>query len=799
MDPLNLVIRVGGNVTIGDYTGTSLHILAGGRVDVTGDIRITGPDTSSMTVDGAVRPTLDIRAGTTEFLPPTLSSVTSPPFTLLPTFTTPGTSADIRIGGRISMAAGADNGQVLLTNQRASNDLPGDIEVREITTTIFTVGGDIVVDSRGKLTVQEQISTFSFGDAGTVKLFANDDIVTQGIDTVSSPASTDPGGDIEIVSHRGMIDISGQLFNSGVVGGQGGNITLRGQAGIQARNSILNSTGATGGMIILESGGGSIDTTNSLLNSGPLPNQVQNRLAGSGITLDSQVTALLNLAGEGAEIELTAGGDIKTGIINTGAHNLNIGADGQLQVTNSILNTGLRNGLNGDISLRGDRGIIIDSSIIHSDAETAGGKISLNSDASGIDIIDSFVNSGKISSTKIGQLAESGIDFFLFSPDNDNLDPGKLELNASRNITVEGSFLGSSGDAIELGSSAALTLITDAGILLKNVILFGGSDQGEGSEIKLEAQSISTNNTLIQTSNELRQNVRAGAIVLDALDFINLDQSAVVTRTRNDQPNSNIVILTGRLVLESGTIVSTSTDSKSESVSTAASIRIDADTVELMGSTTNSTILTNPLTTRFNVLNLEAIVPTSLISLSAGPGQAGNISIDTERLFVRDGALISTGSISAGAEAGAGGNISINASESIVLSNNANNQFLTSGISVDTLTSQPAGQLEIITPKLEITGGAGISASTLGSGQGGNINITTTDILVQGTSPDRQINSGIYAQSFSTGNAGGIRLNTSTLNLQDQARLEHRYRSEAHGIQEIKGSSKQESDITQRS
>jgi uncharacterized protein (TIGR03032 family) len=30
-------------------------------------------------------------------------------------------------------------------------------------------------------------------------------------------------------------------------------------------------------------------------------------------------------------------------------------------------------------------------------------------------------------------------------------------------------------------------------------------------------------------------------------------------------------------------------------------------------------------------------------------------------------------------------------------------------------------------------------------------------------------------------------------------RLEHRYRSEAHGIQEIKGSSKQESDITQRS
>jgi hypothetical protein len=29
--------------------------------------------------------------------------------------------------------------------------------------------------------------------------------------------------------------------------------------------------------------------------------------------------------------------------------------------------------------------------------------------------------------------------------------------------------------------------------------------------------------------------------------------------------------------------------------------------------------------------------------------------------------------------------------------------------------------------------------------------------------------------------------------------LEHRYRSEAHGIQEIKGSSKQESGITQRS
>jgi hypothetical protein len=438
-------------------------------------------------------------------------------------------------------------------------------------------------------------------------------------------ARTEGGGNLEIISHGGTIDISDQLLISSARG-QGGKITLWGRAGIQANNSILHSTGTAGGKITLESGGGSIDTTNSLVNSGSLPTQVQNRLYSLGITLDPKIITFLNLAGSGADIELRAADDIKTDIINTGGHNLNIHADGQLQTTNSILNTGLRNGLNGAIYLRHDRGIV-------------------------------------------------------------NLAPNSQAVDLS----------------------------------------------------------------------------------LNASDFIQLDQSIVEVSNGTEKPNGNIAIHTDGLILENGAIVSTSAGRER---ATAGSIQIDATMVEVLDSTTNSPIFSNPLfNTEFSLIAPEVVMPTALISMSGGPGNAGDIFIDTNQLLVSDSALISTASLAAKPDAGAGGNISINGREFGILSNHADNQFLTSGISVNTLTSQPTDQLQIVTPKLEITGGATISASTFSSGQGGNISITAADILVQGASPDQQIHSGIYAQSFSTENAGGIRLDTNTLNLQNQAQL----------------------------
>ena len=74
--PYDPIIRANGDVTLGNYTGASLHILAGGKVNI-GNVTITGADTVAnslaeqvtisngtiVSINGNTQPTLDIRAG----------------------------------------------------------------------------------------------------------------------------------------------------------------------------------------------------------------------------------------------------------------------------------------------------------------------------------------------------------------------------------------------------------------------------------------------------------------------------------------------------------------------------------------------------------------------------------------------------------------------------------------------------------------------------------------------------------------------------------------------------------------
>ncbi|MCJ8280365.1 MAG: filamentous hemagglutinin N-terminal domain-containing protein, partial [Rivularia sp. ALOHA_DT_140] len=78
--PNDPIIRASGDVSFDSYTGASLHILAGGSVNITGDVTITGADSANglqetvtlangerLDIDGKNLATLDIRAGTTAF------------------------------------------------------------------------------------------------------------------------------------------------------------------------------------------------------------------------------------------------------------------------------------------------------------------------------------------------------------------------------------------------------------------------------------------------------------------------------------------------------------------------------------------------------------------------------------------------------------------------------------------------------------------------------------------------------------------------------------------------------------
>ncbi|MEB3230990.1 MAG: filamentous hemagglutinin N-terminal domain-containing protein, partial [Leptolyngbyaceae bacterium] len=199
------VFETAGNFAVDSYTGASLQILAGGSVTIPGTITIEsagGPfndstvtlsNGSSLVLTGTTEPTVDIRAGTTEF------------------FGTPDsgspTRADITIGTIVN-----PGGLVYLTNRFSPNsDLAGNIVINAIDTSDFGGGGDVAIDSKGGI-------TFNFIDvSGGVS--ADFDFESNGLEVFGGD-----GGDVTLLAGGEILmPLQSFLLSYGL---RGGSITL---------------------------------------------------------------------------------------------------------------------------------------------------------------------------------------------------------------------------------------------------------------------------------------------------------------------------------------------------------------------------------------------------------------------------------------------------------------------------------------------------------------------------------------------------------------------------------------------
>ncbi|MEG4910784.1 filamentous hemagglutinin N-terminal domain-containing protein, partial [Microcoleus sp. F8-C4] len=203
------VILSNGDVTLGNYEGASLHILAGGSVTLSnvtitgtgeaattinptntalfngsktyanlatfnltdykatlnsdGSVRSVAPVQVPITIDGSTQSTLDVRAGvdwaalgglpTNQVLPGTVPPAM--PQLFAPTANTMAASANITVNGNIRVTQ--PEGLVLLTNLFSPNTLPGTISIRgNVNTSTGNTGangGDIRVYGRGDIAV----------------------------------------------------------------------------------------------------------------------------------------------------------------------------------------------------------------------------------------------------------------------------------------------------------------------------------------------------------------------------------------------------------------------------------------------------------------------------------------------------------------------------------------------------------------------------------------------------------------------------------------------------------------------
>ncbi|MEG3902251.1 filamentous hemagglutinin N-terminal domain-containing protein [Microcoleus sp. B4-C5] len=294
-----------------------------------------------------------------------------------------------------------------------------------------------------------------------------------------------------------------------------------------------------------------------------------------------------------------------------------------------------------------------------------------------------------------------------------------------------------------VGRGAAGDINIHTGRLLLRDGVVGGTatlGAGNGGNLNIRANTVEFVSSLLNNETTKVSTGQGGNINLEAQRLIMRDGSYLLSLSRSNRASGNIVIKTNESVELSGGIPGTTTQT-------------------IIGTTTAN-----------------------------GNGKAGDITIETKRLTVSNGAGIA---LSTGANigesvrstsGGPGGNLTVRASESIeaigVSGVLGTAGFAPSGFSTQTFSSAPGGDIHLSTPKLTLRDGGIITAASLGAADAGNITIDAERLEVQGLGNNGRFRSRIEASAGSTSifvnpnataNAGSLNLNVNQLIIRDGA------------------------------
>ena len=153
-----------------------------------------------------------------------------------------------------------------------------------------------------------------------------------------------------------------------------------------------------------------------------------------------------------------------------------------------------------------------------------------------------------------------------------------------------------------------------------------------------------------------------------------------------------------------------------------------------------------------------------------GSGNAGNLTIETGKLRIADGAQVSVSTFSAGK----GGDLTVRAQSVEVNGSDpvdGSSSFLAAQANPGSTGN--AGNLTIDTGSLRIAAGAQVSASTFGAGNGGDLTVRAQSVEVNGSNSVNGSSSVLNAQANrgSTGNAGEITLITDRLHIANRGQI----------------------------
>ncbi|MBD2527678.1 S-layer family protein [Nostoc sp. FACHB-133] len=614
-------------------------------------------------------------------------------------------------GGRVELAGLTAPGNVGLNV--AANALtlsvPNDLQLADISfsnqafvSVIGAEGGDIAINVRNF-----EISN-SF-------LFA-------GIDTGLGDGST-KGGDININADSISLLNNAQIANSTDGKGDAGNVFITARDAISLDSA---SIGSNVGSIDAVGNAGKIDITTgslSVMNGAQINSFTRGRGNAGNITIQARDTVTFDGVGSNGFVSASSSSVISGAVGNGG--NINVTA-GSLFLTNGGVLAVVVNGAYG--TLEGGQG--------------RGGNVNIN-------VRDALTVSGAktgifgiLDAGAIGRAGDINVEaanvFFrngggIVTSTFGRGDSGNIFITAHDAISLDSTFIASNVESIDAVGNAGKINITTGSLSLTNGAQINSSTRGRGNAGNITIQA--------------RDTVTFDGVGSDASasgSFSRVEAGAVGN-------GGNINVTAGLLSLTNGgqlgVLVNEASGTLEGGQGRGGNVNInvrDALTISSAESSAYSGI--------FGTLSAGAI------------GRAGDIKVEAENVFVKDGGTI----ISSTLGRGDAGNISITARDAISLDQRG---IYSNVESIDAVGN--AGDIDITTGSLFVTNDAQINSFTRGRGSAGDITIQAKDAVTF----DGVGSNGFGTGSFSSvdagavGNGGNINVTAGSLSLTNGGQL----------------------------
>ena len=251
---------------------------------------------------------------------------------------------------------------------------------------------------------------------------------------------------------------------------------------------------------------------------------------------------------------------------------------------------------------------------------------------------------------------------------------------------------------------------------------------------------------------------------------INLSGVTINTTEIDNTGSSYVQIKGGNVRFTDLSLVQAGTSAKAGgtlTVDASESITIEDSTLSTLSVNNNKVSTFNEVEGKAGNLRIRALESVELSGVfseilaevgNEATGDAGNITIETEQLIVRDGAYISTTT----SGAGDAGNITIETEQLIVRD----------GAYISTTTSRAgdAGNITIEAKQLNVRDGTTIEAATFGTGNAGSLIVHADFIELSGASDSGR--GGLFASAIKgTGDGGNLSVFTDELIVKDGATI----------------------------